>query len=73
MADLLHPSLFHPVEDDQEGWLPGRARRLVELDHAEQVRQVGQRQRRHAISRCGRHRIVNAHNAVHNGILTVYA
>ncbi len=47
------------------------ARRLVELDHAEYVGKVGQRQRRHAVGDRRGNRIVEAHDAVAYGILAV--
>ena len=54
------------------GLMP-RARRLVELDHAEDVRQVGERQRRHVVGEGGADRVVDAHHAVDDRILAVQA
>jgi hypothetical protein len=48
-----------------------RARGLVELDHAEHVGEIGQRERRHAVGDRGGHRIVNAHDAVGHRIFAV--
>ena len=48
-----------------------RARGFVKLDHAEHVRQIGQRQGRHAVGGGGGNRIVNAHDAVNDGIFAV--
>ena len=53
------------------GLHPGGARRLVELDHAEQVGGVGQRQRRHAVGPGARDRVVDAHDAVAHRVLAV--
>jgi hypothetical protein len=61
----------HVAADD--GLDPGAARRSVELDHAEQVAEVGQRQRRHAVRDRARDGIVDAHDAVGDGVLAVQA
>jgi hypothetical protein len=52
---------------------PRGARRLVELHHAEQVGQVGKRERRHAVFRGARHRCIDAHDAVSDGEFAVQA
>jgi hypothetical protein len=50
-----------------------RTRRLVELDHPEDVGQIGERKRRHAIGRGGVDRVVDAHHAIDDRILAVQA
>ena len=47
------------------------ARRRVELDQAEQVGEVGQRQRRHGVVRGCAHRVVDANGAVGDRVLAV--
>ena len=49
------------------------ARRLVELDHAEQVGQVGDGQRRLAVGGGGAHRIVDAHQSIDDRIFGMQA
>ena len=53
--------------------MPCAARRLVELDHAEHVAEIGERQRGHAVGgrRCDR--VVDAHHAVDDRVLAVQA
>ncbi len=50
---------------------PCTARRLVELDHPEQVGQIGQRERWLAVLRRMRHRIVDARNAIDDRVFAV--
>jgi hypothetical protein len=57
-------------DDRLDACFPGRA---VELDQAEDVRQIGQRQSRHAVARCGSDCIVDAHGAVDDRVLAVDA
>jgi len=54
------------------GLMP-RARRAIELDEAELVREVGQRERRHAIGRRRVDGVVDSHCAVDDRILAVQA
>jgi hypothetical protein len=49
----------------------GRAGGAVELDHAEEVRGVGQRQRRHGVGPGARHRLLDAHDSVAHRVLAV--
>jgi hypothetical protein len=49
------------------------ARRLVELDRPEEVRRVGDRERRHAVGGRGGHGLVDPRHAVHDRILGVQA
>ena len=53
------------------GFTPAAAGRAVELDHAEQVRGVGQRQRRHAVGRGALDGLVDAHDPVAHRVLAV--
>jgi hypothetical protein len=48
-----------------------RARGAVELHQAERVAEVGQRERRHAVVRCRRDRVVEAYRAVDDRELAV--
>ena len=52
---------------------PLAARRLVELDQAEEIVQVGQRQCRHPVLPGRGHRLVHAHHSIRNGIFAVQA
>jgi hypothetical protein len=49
------------------------ARRAVELHHAEEVRRVGERERRHAIGLGPRHRVFDAHDTVAHRVLAVHS
>ena len=61
----------HVASDDRLD--AGLARGSVELDHAEDVGQVGERQRRHPVGRRRGHRGVDAHHAVDDRIFAVQA
>ncbi len=50
---------------------PGGARRAVELDHAEEVAGVGQRQRRHGVGPGALDRLLDAHDSVAHRVLAV--
>ena len=52
---------------------PLAARSLVELHHAEEVGQIGQREGRHAVRRRGGHRVVDADDAVDDRVFAVQA
>ena len=49
------------------------ARRAVELDEAEEVAEVGQGQRRHAVAGGARHRVIDTDDTVGDGVLAVQA
>ena len=51
----------------------GLARRGVELDQAEHVGQVGERNGGHLVGDRGRDRVVDAHHAVNDGVFAVQA
>ncbi len=58
------------ADDGLEALAAGRA---VELDHAEQVGQIGQGQRRHAVGHRPGHGLVQADHAVGDGVFAVQA
>ncbi len=49
----------------------GTACLAVEFDQAEQIGQIGQRQRRHAVGRRAAHRLVDAYDTIRNRVLAV--
>ncbi len=68
VARLRHPDVAADDRLDALG-----ARRGVELDHAEQIGEVGQRQRRHAVGGGALDGGVEAHQPVGDGVLGVQA
>jgi hypothetical protein len=60
-----------PAVDADHRLDAGRARRLVELHHPEDVAGIGERQGRHAVGRGALDRIVDAHDPVRHRVLAV--
>ena len=66
VAGILYPAVS---ADDR---LHARAARgAIELDQPEQVREIGERERRHAVARRALHRLVEAHDTVGHRVLAV--
>ena len=65
------PLMGEPQVAADDGLHADGARRLEELDRAEKVGRVGDRERRHAVGGRARHGLVDAHDAVSDGELAV--
>ncbi len=64
--------VLQPAVGADHGLDAGGARRAVELHHAEQVGDVGDRQRRHAVGRRALHRLVDADDAVRHRVFAMH-
>jgi hypothetical protein len=63
----------HPDIRTDDRFDPAAARSGIELDQAEEVAEISQRQRRHTISRGPRHGIIDTDDAVGDGVFAMQA
>ncbi len=66
VSSVLEPDVA--ADDGLDALSP---RLLVELDHAEHVGKIGERKRGHAVLRCRLDCLIEAHDAIHDRVLTV--
>ena len=64
--------VFDPAIGADDRLDPGRARSAVELDQAEKVGRVGERERRHVVLRRALHRVVDPDYAVAHRVLAMH-
>ena len=63
--------VLEPDVASDDGFHPAGARLLIELDHAEDIGKVGDRERRHRVLRRRLHGLVEANNAIHDRVFAV--